>query len=582
MKWISGLSLLAAVYLVWPISAVRAAVDPLAVANNRFGVHIISATPSEASEAANLVNSNGDWGYITFVISSADRSREKWQTFFDDLRKRHLIPIVRLSTKVEGTGWQRPKDGDALFWADFLGSLIWPVKNRYVVIYNEPNHAAEWGGAVDPVSYAKELDKTITALKLKSADFFVLNAGLDASAPRKLPVYEDEQVFLRKMEQAVPGIFGRLDGWVSHSYPNPGFSAPPTDSGRGSVRTWQWELELLRSFGAKKGLPVFITETGWQHAEGINYNPALPGSDTVADYYRQAFENAWVNDRIVAVTPFLLNYQEAPFDHFSFKRLTDQSADNRPADAKVLGIESPDFYPQYQLLKNLPKNTGRPVQEDRAELVENNFYDSIPVGEPVNIMVKVKNTGQSIWGETGTVRLIPIAGGSELGIKAAVLPEGVRVEPGREYTFNIGLKAPSLGTYQGTLALFVSDKQFDSAPFIFTTTVKSPASISIKSRLPWGKDSSGKYLLSVSDGTSRLAEEVVLGPSDQSGKSQLHSLLPDRTYQFTLSKSLYKAKTITARIDSGANVLDFGELKPDWLAAIFNPKKLWKLLPFSS
>ncbi|MCR4305966.1 MAG: hypothetical protein NUV73_02695, partial [Candidatus Daviesbacteria bacterium] len=220
------------------IPTAYAVVDPLSVPNNKFGIHIIQATPDESSPAASLVNGSGDWGYVTVLVESNDRNHDKWQEFFNDLRRRHLIPLVRLATQPQNGGfWKRPYEGEEIAWADFLDRLNWPTKNRYVTIYNEPNHGAEWGNSVDAKDYAKVLDRTITALKSKNSDFFVLNAGFDASAPPRAPKYEDQVTFMQLMEEAVPGIFEKLDGWVSHSYPNPEFAGSPDAVGRGTIRT---------------------------------------------------------------------------------------------------------------------------------------------------------------------------------------------------------------------------------------------------------------------------------------------------------------------------------------------------------
>lgn len=173
-------------------STVYAITDPTSVPNNRFGIHIISPTADEASKAALLVNTQGDWGYITVVMEDSDMDLNKWQRFFNDLRSKHLIPIVRLATHPISDIWARPNNGVEEKWALFLDKLIWPVKNRYVIVYNEPNHGSEWEGAVNPGQYATILDKTISALKKKNPDFFIINAGLDASAPEKLPNYKDE------------------------------------------------------------------------------------------------------------------------------------------------------------------------------------------------------------------------------------------------------------------------------------------------------------------------------------------------------------------------------------------------------
>lgn len=258
-----------------------------------------------------------------------------------------MIPIVRIATKPSDPpagGWQRPGESDAKAWADFLDKLNWPIKNRYVIIYNEPNHAKEWGNLVDPGSYAGILNSTIDALKNKSTDFFVLNSGFDQSAPDEAPNYFDEEKFLIEMQKSVPGIFEKLDGWVSHSYPNPGFKGSPTDFGRRSIRGYKWELETLKKLGVKKDLPIFITETGWKHSEGVEVDSSLPDSSKVVENFKKAFELAWDDPRIIAITPFLLNYPHPPFDHFAF------------LDHKN------DFYPQYRSILGISKDRGEPFQ----------------------------------------------------------------------------------------------------------------------------------------------------------------------------------------------------------------------------
>src|SRR3989344_2545451 len=126
--------------------------DPLAVPNNKFGVHILF--PDELKDARTLVNSeNGDWGYVTIPIQATDKDIVKWQKFMDDAKELHLIPIVRLSTEGDYFNtnvWRKPTEADILDFANFLNSLNWPVKNRYITVFNEVNRANEWGGQVNP------------------------------------------------------------------------------------------------------------------------------------------------------------------------------------------------------------------------------------------------------------------------------------------------------------------------------------------------------------------------------------------------------------------------------------------------
>ncbi len=559
------------VYGLWfPLKA-HAVYDPTSVPNNRFGIHIIQATPDESSPSATLVNSSGgDWGYITFLIEAKDRNHDKWQQFFNDLRERHLIPIVRLATEPEGNNWKRPYAGEEQAWADFLDNLNWPTKNRYIVVYNEPNQAHEWGGSVDPKSYAEDLDKTITALKNKNSDFFVLNAGLDASAPYQPPQFMDEVTFLQQMQQAVPGIFDKLDGWVSHSYPNPGFEGSPDASGRGTVRTWAWEKDQLGQLGTKKDLPVFITETGWKHAEGSTYDFSLPDSQTVSKYFEKAFSEAWNDSHIVAVTPFLLSYQEKLFDHFSFKKLDGTG-------------QTPGYYPQYDTILALSKTSGKPIQENKAQLTQGEIFSSIVAGETYNISLRVKNTGQSIWNDSDNqIRLVPTQGGAQLGIQTTELPKDIKVKPGEEYTFNVILRAPQSGSFKVTLNLFAGQKEFESQPFEFTTEVKSPVILQIKSALKWKKTYTGEYFLRVEGAVGQSIQKINLDSRGNSAQIEARYLLPDYTFNFTLEKDHYKSITISKKLYSGLNLLDFGTMDPDLMGNILNPKELWQLLPFSN
>ncbi|PIV09883.1 hypothetical protein COY89_03010 [Candidatus Roizmanbacteria bacterium CG_4_10_14_0_8_um_filter_36_36] len=389
--------------------------------NNKFGIHLAQPHAEDLQSAARLVNSTGgDWGYVTLVIQENDRKKDKWQAVFDQLRQLHLIPIIRLATQADGDNWERPKKEGADDWVNFLDSLNWVVKNRYVILFNEPNHGSEWGGEVDAEDYAKVVLSFAKKLKEKNPDFFVMLAGLDASAPQGPPAYEDEEVFFKKMlidsvSDSLPSvlapsgrlekslravgnpssstpinIFNYVDGWASHSYPNPDFSGSPWDSGRGTIRTYQWELGLLKSLGVEKELPVFITETGWERqVQSSKFKvQSYLDENTVADYFRIVFENVWLPDeRVVAVTPFIFNYQGQPFLDFSWQKL-----------------QSSDFYQQYYTVQSLEKIHGEPEQIEKGGI---NF--SLPMNlvaqSNYQFDIKLKNDGQAIWDKDNSYSL---------------------------------------------------------------------------------------------------------------------------------------------------------------------------------
>lgn len=334
--------------------------DSFPVSNNRFGIHIMNE--HDLVEAADLVNSSGgDWGYVTFVITEKERDHDRWQKFFDQARKLHLIPIVRLATKATGDTWEIPEESEIENWVNFLNSLNWVVRNRYVIINNEPNHAGEWGGKLDPAGYATYLKKISGELKNASSDFFILPAGLDpASTNTKTTMTEDR--FLIHMMQAEPDIFDYIDGWTSHAYPN------------ARIDIYKHELSLIG-----KDFPVFITETGWPNNK---YSESQISSNLV-----RAFTNTWSDPKIVAVTPFILNYTSSPYNIYSWKK------------------EDGGFYDFYYEIRKMGKVRGEPVQKESGQVLGAMAQPIIFGRSDFMGIILTKNTGESIW-DTGNIKIV--------------------------------------------------------------------------------------------------------------------------------------------------------------------------------
>lgn len=327
--------------LICPVN-VYAVSDPLVVPNNKFGIHLLDV--SEIPKAAELVNSNhGDWGYITIPIQVTDKNLLKWQQFMDDCNKYHLIPIVRLAMYPHRAVWEKPTTMDLVDYANFLDSLSWPTGNRYVIIFNEPNRAEEWGGEISPSGYAQILSSAMEIFRKRSSDFFLLNAALDAAAPNN-HILMNSYTFMEQMNFSVPGIFNNLDGWNSHSYPNPAFSATPSENRKNSIFGFLHEKDYLSKYLGVKKLPVFITETGWSQTK--------ISAEQIGLYFEQAFKHPWEDSKIVAVTPFLLFAGTEPFAQFSF-------IDGNGKENNI-----------FQKYKDFPKNSGNPVINKHLKLKE--------------------------------------------------------------------------------------------------------------------------------------------------------------------------------------------------------------------
>ena len=182
MRRIFVLLVISVAFFFGGVPTAKAIVDPLTPDNNPFGIHILDE--SDLEDAAKLVNSSGgNWGYVTLVIRADERDSKRWQSAFNKMRELHLIPIVRIATKMSEDSWEKPNLDELDGWVSFLSELNWVTQNRYIIIGNEPNHAKEWGGEVKPDEYAKYLETFSKKLKEGSKDFFILPAGFDASAP---------------------------------------------------------------------------------------------------------------------------------------------------------------------------------------------------------------------------------------------------------------------------------------------------------------------------------------------------------------------------------------------------------------
>jgi hypothetical protein len=353
----------------------------LAENRNIFGLHLTQL--SDIYQAKDVVNSSGgDWGWVTIVLRTDQLNHQAWQEFFDNCRKFHLIPIVRLATIMDNDVWKRPVFSDIDNLANFLDSLNWPTLKQHVVLFNEVNHGQEWGGAVDSKNYTDIAIYAADKFKQLNTNFLILGAALDLAAPSQPKNFESAENYYREIFLYQPLYFSKLDALASHSYPNHGFNGKPTDTGKTSIRGYLWELDYLKRLGISKNFLVYLTETGWPHREGRLSQNQYYTLKTAASFLQSAL-SIWQGDyRVMAVTPFIYNYPNPPFDHFSWLK--------------------PDggLYPEYQTIVDLAKYKNSPSQATSFQLTR----ISLPLLIFPNIEyaghLYLKNTGQSIWGET--------------------------------------------------------------------------------------------------------------------------------------------------------------------------------------
>lgn len=402
-------------YLLILLSVVLFPFTSFAQENNRVGISLLQPTSEDFIGTSVLINGQtGDWGYVTLVIQENDRDVRKWQDIFENLREKHLIPIVRIATSPQGEVWRRPEEKDAKDWVDFLNKLNWVVKQRYIVLFNEPNHATEWGGEVDPENYGKVAASFAKQLKESHDDYVVMLAGLDGAAPSYPTQYEDSGVFIKKLFQ-VPNLNLEhyIDAWASHSYPNPGFSGSVWDTGKKSIRGYEYELSLLKEIGFEKNLPVFITETGWKEGK--------LSEATIAENYKIAFTQIWGQDkRVQAVTPFVFKYLSEPFIGFSW-------------------VKDGGYSAQYNAIKDLQKQKGTPEQIQKGAL-RIDLPKTLIARSTYHFSVFLKNEGQAIWSQDDEYSLSVVTDSEEV---KTLTSDILSTKPFEESKSSITIKTPS-------------------------------------------------------------------------------------------------------------------------------------------
>lgn len=336
----------------------------------------------------------GEWGLVVQVVRSSDLNPVRWQAFMDLCAELHLTPFIRLGTTYdfENRQWTAPPIDDdgryqtiATEYTDFIAALNWPTENHYIIVGNEPNHGNEWGGVPDPSQYARFLVDVAEAIHAADPNSVVMNSGFDPYAPNtgSIPFddgarFIDSRTFMDEMIAAEPDVFHQIDAWASHSYPLGAFIEPPWQQtfhfdyihdavvpdiddppagivNRG-VNGYVWELYQLESYGVDP-LPVFITETGWRHAEStdpaaLDGTLSYPDAETIADYidlalygnngrYADLPEDGWIpwmeDPRLAGVVFFTLDGVPFEWGHSNWLELN--------ADGDILGT-----YPMVDVL----------------------------------------------------------------------------------------------------------------------------------------------------------------------------------------------------------------------------------------
>jgi polysaccharide biosynthesis protein PslG len=168
--------------------------------------------------------------------------------------------------------WARPKDATHLYvdeegyaaFATFAAEFARHFKGRvrYIIIWNEPNLAQEWGyRQPDPAGYTALLKEAYAAIKAVDPTIQVLGGALAPTlAPPGSEFAMNDLAYLQGMYDA--GAGDAFDILAAHSY---GWTFPADAAPAPDAVNWR-RVELLREIMMRNGdgaKTVMITEGGW-------------------------------------------------------------------------------------------------------------------------------------------------------------------------------------------------------------------------------------------------------------------------------------------------------------------------------
>lgn len=211
------------------------------------------------------------WAYYEAAPGAYDFTHP--DVVIDHAENQGLTVIARLGLV---PAWARPKpeaqattdsylDPDHYAdFADFVGKFVERYRGRvkYVVIWNEPNLALEWGyRSVDPAGYAALLKLAYAAAKQADPEVQVLAGALAPTLePEGSPWGLDDLVYLQKLYDA--GFADTYDILAVHAY---GLGYPPEEQPAPELLNFR-RVELVRQIMEQNGdgrKPIMITESGW-------------------------------------------------------------------------------------------------------------------------------------------------------------------------------------------------------------------------------------------------------------------------------------------------------------------------------
>lgn len=304
--------------------------------NPKVGIHTRltdEVEPWKIKRTLEMVREMGSpWIVEYFPWAYAEPQRGRWDWAHTDLvidhaERQGLTVIARLGFVPE---WARPRDSSPLYldeenFADFGRyaaefAARYAGRVHYLIIWNEPNLALEWGFApVDPAKYVTMLKVVYPMIKAANPDMQVLAGALAPTlAPPGSPDGMNDLDYLQAMYDL--GAADSFDILAIHAY---GWYSDPDEPADPQVVNFR-RSELLRDLMVANGdghKRAMITEGGWN--DHPRWTRAVRPGQRIA-YTLRAYELALAEwDWLDAVCLWVFRYPwdaKSYQDYFTFVR----------------------------------------------------------------------------------------------------------------------------------------------------------------------------------------------------------------------------------------------------------------------
>jgi hypothetical protein len=281
---------------------------PTNVTHRKLGVHTRLADEVERSKIDQSLDMVADMGASWIVelfpwsYYEPTKGRFNWShadVVVNAAAARHLEIVARLDLVPE---WARPANSSSRLltpahyedFADYASQFAARYRGKvdYLVVWNEPNLAFEWGfRAPDPYAYALLLRIVSERVHGVNATVHIVSAGLAPTRENSANAMDD-LTYLQRMYDA--GARNSFDVLGAHAF---GYTHPALDPPSSDTLNFQ-RLTLLRHVMEANGDQskfVLVTESGWNDAP--RWIHAVSPAQRIAytlDAFRLADQWSWV------------------------------------------------------------------------------------------------------------------------------------------------------------------------------------------------------------------------------------------------------------------------------------------------